>query len=119
MMKTPANRSSALSTHRQRLEAVLAGKRPDRTPVALWRHFPVDDQDPFRLARATGAFANQYDFDLIKVTPGSSYSVHDWGTRDDWRGVISQLTRFAIQRIGRISGHWTPRQARLARNWNV
>lgn len=86
MMKTPAKRSSVSSTHRQRLEAVLAGKRPDRIPVALWRHFPVDDQDPFRLARATGAFANQYDFDLIKVTPGSSYSVHGWGTRDDWRG---------------------------------
>jgi uroporphyrinogen decarboxylase len=30
--------------HRQRLETCLSGEIPDRMPVALWRHFPVDDQ---------------------------------------------------------------------------
>lgn len=73
-------------THRQRLEAALSGGVVDRTPVALWRHFPVDDQDPYRLARVHGAFANRYDFDLIKVTPASSFSGYDWGVRDEWRG---------------------------------
>jgi hypothetical protein len=36
--------------HRERMQAVLAGQKPDRTPVALWRHFPVDDQEPQLLA---------------------------------------------------------------------
>ena len=37
-------------THRTRLETCLSGVQPDRTPVALWRHFPVDDQTPAGLA---------------------------------------------------------------------
>ncbi len=73
-------------THRERLESVLSNQVPDRIPVALWRHFPVDDQDPARLAAATAAYQRQFDFDLIKVTPGSSFSVRDWGVSDEWRG---------------------------------
>jgi uroporphyrinogen decarboxylase len=73
-------------THRQRIEAVLSGEKPDRIPVALWRHFPVDDQDPFRLANAIAAYQNQFDFDLIKITPPSSLFACEWGANDEWRG---------------------------------
>ena len=55
-------------THRQRLETCLTGQKPDRTPVALWRHFPVDDQTPEGLAAATLNFQSTFDFDLVKVT---------------------------------------------------
>jgi uroporphyrinogen decarboxylase len=72
--------------HRQRLETCLSGEKPDRVPVALWRHFPVDDQTSGGLAAATAAFQRQYDFDLIKVTPASSFCVQDWGVRDEWQG---------------------------------
>jgi uroporphyrinogen decarboxylase len=72
--------------HRQRLETCLSGETPDRVPVALWRHFPVDDQAPDSLAAATAAFQRQYDFDLIKVTPASSFCVKDWGVQDQWQG---------------------------------
>jgi uroporphyrinogen decarboxylase len=72
--------------HRQRLETCLLGEKPDRVPVALWRHFPVDDQTPDGLAAATAAFQRQYDFDLIKVTPASSFCVRDWGVQDQWQG---------------------------------
>jgi uroporphyrinogen decarboxylase len=72
--------------HRQRLETCLSGEKPDRVPVALWRHFPVDDQTPDGLAAATAAFQRQYDFDLIKVTPASSFCVRDWGVQDQWQG---------------------------------
>lgn len=75
-----------MMNHRQRLQASLSGETPDRIPVALWRHFPVDDQDPHRLANATAAYQNLFDFDLIKVTPASSFSVRDWGVTDEWRG---------------------------------
>ena len=73
-------------THRERLEACLNGDVPDRTPIALWRHSPVDDQTPDGLAAATLYFQRTYDFDLVKVTPASSYSVRDLGVEDEWRG---------------------------------
>jgi uroporphyrinogen decarboxylase len=73
-------------SHRQRLEACLSGEKPDRTPVALWRHFPVDDQSPHRLAEATLAFQRTHDFDLVKMMPASSYCLKDWGAQDEWRG---------------------------------
>jgi uroporphyrinogen decarboxylase len=73
-------------TKTDRLKATLAGEQADRPPVALWRHFPVDDQDPETLAEAVLAFQRDCDFDLIKVTPASSYSVSDWGVKDEWRG---------------------------------
>jgi uroporphyrinogen decarboxylase len=79
-------------THRERLEACLGGDEPDRIPVALWRHSPVDDQTPDGLAAAALHFQRTYDFDLVKVTPASSYSVKDLGVKDEWRGA-SEGTR--------------------------
>jgi uroporphyrinogen decarboxylase len=73
-------------SHRQRLEQTLSGEQPDRTPLALWHHFPVDDQDPESLAYATIAFQKQFDFDLVKVMPPSSFCLKDCGVEDEWRG---------------------------------
>ena len=73
-------------TKRERLEATIRGEAADRPPVALWRHFPGDDQDPAELAASTVAFQRQYDFDFVKVTPASSYCVCGWGTQDRWDG---------------------------------
>jgi uroporphyrinogen decarboxylase len=75
-----------IPVHRTRIETCLAGGTPDQTPVALWRHFPVDDQTPQGLAAATAAFQRQYEFDLVKVTPASSFCLKDWGIRDRWAG---------------------------------
>ncbi|HSJ57285.1 MAG TPA: uroporphyrinogen decarboxylase family protein [Anaerolineae bacterium] len=73
-------------TRRERLEAAIRGEETDRVPVALWRHFPGDDQDPAALAASTLAFQQQYDFDFVKVTPASSFAVRDWGVEDTWVG---------------------------------
>lgn len=70
----------------QRLAAAIAGEVLDRPPIALWRHFPVDDQYPQELAASCLAFQREYDFDFIKVTPASSYCLKDWGVRDEWTG---------------------------------
>jgi len=78
--------------HTERLQACLAGEKPDRTPVVLWRHFPVDDQSPERLAAALLFYQRTYDFDLVKVTPASSFCLKDWGVDDEWRGA-SEGTR--------------------------
>jgi len=86
-------------SHRERLQAVVRGEAPDRTPVALWRHFPVDDQQPELLAGAVLAFQQEYDFDLIKVTPASSFSVRDWGVTDVWEGDAEGVRRYATRAI--------------------
>lgn len=71
---------------RQRLEATFAGQSVDRPAVALWRHWPVDDQDGAQLARATLDFQRLYDFDFIKVTPSSNYCVAGYGAETTWLG---------------------------------
>jgi uroporphyrinogen decarboxylase len=68
------------------LAAALAGEFADRPPVALWRHFPVDDQEPASLAKSTVAFQQLFDFDFVKLTPASSFAVRGWGVEDDWQG---------------------------------
>lgn len=73
-------------TKRERLQAAIRGEPVDRPPVALWRHFPGDDQDAAALATSTVGFQRQYDFDFIKVTPASSYCTRDWGVEDRWLG---------------------------------
>lgn len=75
-----------MPTHRKMLEDCLSGKKMERVPAALWRHFPVDDQHPASLARAISAFQKSFDYDLVKVTPASSYCLKDWGVQDEWRG---------------------------------
>lgn len=76
----------ATMTKRQRLEATFAGEPVDRPPVALWRHWPVDDQRGADLARATLDFQRAYDFDFIKVTPNSDFCVAGYGAESRWEG---------------------------------
>lgn len=68
------------------MQSCLRGEQTDRAPAALWRHFPVDDQNPQTLAAAALNFQRTYDFDLVKVTPASSFCLKDWGVEDEWRG---------------------------------
>ena len=81
-------------THRERLQACLNGEQTDRPSVALWRHFPVDDQSPENLAAATLNFQKAYDFDLVKVTPASSFCLKDWGVDDAWMGDTEGTRRY-------------------------
>lgn len=92
-------------THRKRLETCLAGEKPDRPPVALWRHFPVDDQTPEGLAAANIKFQNDYDFDLVKVTPASSFCLKDWGVGDKWAGA-DEGSRSYTQRVIHSPEDW-------------
>ena len=84
---------------RERLEAAIAGQNVDRMPVALWRHFPGDDQNPDRLAAATLAFQRRWDFDFVKVTPASSFQIRDWGAQDAWVGHIEGTREYGPRRI--------------------
>lgn len=103
---------------RERLQATLGGEAVDRLAVALWRHFPVDDQRPADLAAATLEWQAQYDWDLVKVTPSSAYCLKDWGAQDVWRGN-PEGTRDYTRRVIQHPDDWThlkpldPRQGHL------
>ena len=83
-----------MTSHKERIQACINNEVLDRPPVALWRHFPVDDQNPETLAAATLIFQQTYDFDLVKVTPASSFCVKDWGVEDQWMGDTEGTRRY-------------------------
>jgi len=90
-----------MTTHKERIQACMTGEILDRPPVALWRHFPVDDQSPGLLAKAALNFQHTYDFDLVKVTPASSFCLKDWGADDEWQGSTEgtrQYTKHVVQK---------------------
>jgi uroporphyrinogen decarboxylase len=72
-------------TKRERVYAALDGKPVDRPPVALWRHFPQEDQRAETLAQAHEAFFKTYDWDFLKVTSASGYYGDDWGLKSTYR----------------------------------
>jgi len=94
-----------MPSHRERLQACLNSEQTDRPPVALWRHFPVDDQAPDTLAAATLNFQKTYDFDLVKVTPTSSFCLKDWGVEDVWEGSTEGTRRY-IRRLIQKPQDW-------------
>jgi len=98
-------KTKSMTTHKERLQACINGEVIDRSPVALWRHFPVDDQSPGTLAKATIHFQQTYDFDLVKVTPSSSFCLKDWGVADKWIGH-TEGTRQYTKRVIHGPGDW-------------
>lgn len=94
-----------MTTHRERIQAALRGEIIDRPPVALWRHFPVDDQSPETLAEAHLHYQKNYGFDLLKVTPASSFSLKDWGVEDQWVGDTEGTRRYT-KRVVSGPGDW-------------
>ncbi|RPJ00254.1 MAG: uroporphyrinogen decarboxylase [Chloroflexi bacterium] len=95
-----ANRTMSLSK-RERLEKTIHGEETDRVPVALWRHWPGDDQRAADLAEATISFQRRWDWDFVKVTPASSFCITDYGVQDRWVGHLEgtrEYTKRAVQR---------------------
>ena len=90
---------------RERLEATISGAPVDRVAVALWRHWPGDDQRPEDLVASHIEFQRQYDWDFVKVTPASSYCLADWGVEDEWSGS-SEGTRTYKKRIVHEPEDW-------------
>jgi len=88
-----------MMTKTERLQAAIRGEAVDRPPVALWRHFPGDDQRPKDLAVETVAFQRRYDFDFVKVTPASSYCLRDWGVEDAWMGNMEGTREYTVYPI--------------------
>ena len=73
-------------TQRRRLAAAIAGQPVDRLPVALWRHFYVQETSRAGLVEAMVRWQKTYDWDFLKINPRASYHVEDWGNRYDFSG---------------------------------
>lgn len=72
-------------TARDRVRAAVSGGAVDHAPIALWRHFPTEDQKAETLAAAHVAFQKSYRWDLVKITPASGYYGDDWGLRASYK----------------------------------
>ncbi len=83
----------------------MTGQMPERTPFALWKHFPHHDRTPKGLAEAHVDFFHRVSPDLLKISPHSRYMALDWGCEpagyDSVTGSL-QCRRCAIQ----SSDHW-------------
>lgn len=91
---------------RERLEKTIVGEATDRTPTALWRHWPGDDQRAADLARSTVEFQQTYNWDFVNITPAESFSVLDYGYQDEWEGSL-EGTRVCTKRAVTRSLDWT------------
>jgi uroporphyrinogen decarboxylase len=95
-----------MASKRERLEKTIAGEAADRVPVALWRHWPGDDQRAADLARSTLEFQQRYDWDFVKISPSSSFCLTDYGVQDQWVGNIEGTRDYLKRPIDR-SLDWT------------
>lgn len=91
---------------RERLERAIAGETVDRAPVALWRHWPGDDQRYTDLARSTIDFQHEYNWDFVRVMPARAYQVVDYGVQDYWNGD-ARGRRKVSRRVVNRSLDWT------------
>ena len=66
------------------IEALLQGEILERTPRALWRHYPFDEYNSDRFVDAVVKVHHTYPFDLIKITPRSSFIIRDFGILDEF-----------------------------------
>jgi uroporphyrinogen decarboxylase len=92
-------------TKSDRLAATIVGEPTDRPPIAIWRHWPGDDQDAQALAEAHLKWQKDYDWDLIKVSPASSYCLVDWGVLAQWEGSF-EGTRTYKERVVHAPEDW-------------
>lgn len=74
-------------TSRDRVLAALRGELADRPPVALWRHFPEQDQTAPDLASVTLGWQREFGGDLVKFMPPGDYPTIDWGLRSVFAGA--------------------------------
>ena len=74
-------------THRERIEALLNGEKPDRMPVSFWRHFYESESTAEQLAEAMVGFQERFDWDMMKINSRASYYVEDWGGEYSYTGI--------------------------------
>lgn len=92
--------------YRELISACLEGKALQVSPVGVWRHHPVDDQETDSLVAASLHYQKQFDPDWLKLTPAATWQVRDYGLVDAWQGDgIGR--RDVIQRVIKLPDDWS------------
>lgn len=65
--------------HRERIETILAGEKPDRYAASFWRHYFHLENCAEGTVAAMLDFQKKFDWDFIKINPRADYHVQDWG----------------------------------------
>ncbi len=71
-------------SHRERLELILAGQKPDRFAASFWRHFFHRENNAEGTAEAMLEFQERFDWDFMKINPRADYHIEDWGLKQVW-----------------------------------
>lgn len=90
-----------MTVRRERLERTILKERTDRVPVAIWRHFPGDDQRSADLANAIMNYQMLYDWDYVVVASARDYAITGYDVTTEWRGDLCGhrlVTRSPIRR---------------------
>jgi uroporphyrinogen decarboxylase len=64
---------------RERVQAALEGRRVDRVPFTMWRHFYMQSQTTDGLVQATLDFYRRYDADVVILPAAPFYMAEPWG----------------------------------------
>jgi uroporphyrinogen decarboxylase len=95
---------------RERLEKTITAEATDRSPVALWRHFPGDDLRAADHAQAVVDFQRQYDWDVVVVHLPTTYAVLDYNIVEQWHDTRDGSRIVTKQKVTR-SLDWTELRA--------
>ncbi len=71
-------------SHRERLQMVFSGEKPDRFAASFWRHFFHKEHHAEGTAEAMLDFQKRFDWDFMKINPRADYHVEGWGLRQEW-----------------------------------
>jgi len=71
-------------SHRERIEMILAGEKPDRFAASFWRHFFHMEHHAEGTAEAMIGFQKQFDWDFVKINPRADYHTEGWGLVQNW-----------------------------------
>jgi uroporphyrinogen decarboxylase len=71
-------------SHRERLNMIFSGEKPDRFAASFWRHFFHKEHYAEGTAEAMLDFQARFDWDFMKINPRADYHVEGWGLRQQW-----------------------------------
>ncbi|UCC44484.1 MAG: hypothetical protein JSU65_00720 [Candidatus Zixiibacteriota bacterium] len=71
-------------SHRERLQTITAGEKPDRFAASFWRHFFHAEHHAEGTVEAMLGFQKQFDWDFMKINPRADYHVEGWGLTQHW-----------------------------------
>ena len=71
-------------SHKERIQMILAGEKPDRFAASFWRHFFHREHDARGTAGAMLDFQEEFDWDFMKINPRADYHTQDWGLQLEW-----------------------------------